>query len=148
MKLANTLCLAINDLHADHQTTTAAPVYWFNNGRLIVSGWLVWNGGHDYTSRYHREIISPNRQHVMQVVRGEVVVKAPPTPPVMVEPVLEVAVEPPMVSLPEVGGGYDSGTLTFVQSKTCDEVKSLWSYIREFAAKLGIKSIIPKGPSR
>lgn len=131
MKLANTLCLVINDLHADHATTTSAPVYWFSNGRLIVSGWLVWNGGFDYTSRYHRESISPDRQHVMQVLREGVVEKAVPVQPTEPEPVLEVVVEPPLTVV-----DYPPVTLTHIQTKDRKEVKTLWESVRAFTAKL------------
>lgn len=60
MKLKNTLGLVIASLHTNHVRDDYAPVYYIQ-GRLIVSGWLVWSSSFDYRSRMHREMISPNR---------------------------------------------------------------------------------------
>lgn len=63
MKLKDTLGLAMYQSLPGRADSDPALVY-FIQSRLIVSGWLVWSGGFDYTRRHHREMILPNRDQV------------------------------------------------------------------------------------
>lgn len=68
MKLANTIGIVMNRMYY-HNRPKLALVY-FIQGRLIVSGWLVWSGWFDYRSKKHRDMISPDRELLNKALRN------------------------------------------------------------------------------
>lgn len=69
MRLKNTLGLAIGVLINPQQAFQPTLVH-FIQSRLIVSGWVVWNGGFDYRSQRNREMISPNRELINKALEN------------------------------------------------------------------------------
>jgi hypothetical protein len=68
MRLANTLGIVMNQMYY-HNRPKPALVY-FIQSRLIVAGWVVWNGGFDYRSRKQREMTHPSREHIDKVLEN------------------------------------------------------------------------------